>query len=249
MRDVSKNANNAEHDNSLRSAFDAALDIRISGRLVFASIAWFMPFGGLELSHSRIRSPRPRHRVAILSDRSSNPALASERRHVGREPPMGTEDQNWAKALDELRDAPVKQRSGVSLKSKIIAALDEILAFRRKGYSDADILDILKRNGVVTTIGTLRHYVGVAKRARQVPSNAKPSKRRTAKAEAKTRVKADESQTSAPRDVASAPEEISKQTIVAPRSKFPVSQPSKPARRKVKSAAEVLGHRLDETEL
>jgi hypothetical protein len=161
---------------------------------------------------------------------------------------MANEDQNWTKALDELRNAPAKEGRNASLRTKISASIDDILAFRSKGYSDSDILEILKRNGVVTTIGTLRHYIGVAKRTQKeasVPRRTTARKSAIAKDVRKAGEGVASAQSSGDSNGGVAPTEDASNRHSGTIS----SEAPKPAQQRGKTAAEVLGHRLDDSEL
>ncbi len=161
---------------------------------------------------------------------------------------MANEDQNWTKALDELRNAPAKEGGNASLRTKISASIEDILAFRSKGYSDTDILEILKRNGIVTTIGTLRHYIGVAKRAQKESSAPRRSPARKSVVVKDARRAGEEAastQSSGDGNGGMAPTEGATNRHSGTIS----SEAPKPARQRGKTAAEVLGHRLDDSEL
>jgi len=160
---------------------------------------------------------------------------------------MANDDVNWTKALDELRGAPVKSDVNVSLKQKILASLDDILAAREKGYSDADILEILRRNGVETTLGTLRHYIAAARKARSTavePLRATPPIKgaRGRHSEGEDRRKPSEPPMEPIRAQRPVGGTSSPAPSIAAAAQRPLRQLGKPAR-------EVLGHRLDDNEL
>lgn len=161
---------------------------------------------------------------------------------------MTNDDVNWTRALDELRNAPAKASPNVPLKTKIAASIDEILAFRSKGYSDDDILEILKRNGVVTTIGTLRHYIGIAKRAQKGAASQRRMKSSRSSDAKDTRIAAEaaaSTQSSSDGNDDEKPIESGSRRHASAIS----SEASKPLRQRGKTASEVLGHRLDDSEL
>lgn len=161
---------------------------------------------------------------------------------------MLNDDVNWTKVLDELRNAPVKAGLNANLKARIVASIDDILAFRNKGYSDIEIVEILKENGIVTTIGTLRNYIGVAKRAQKrtiSQRRAKPLNHAdTTEPRITVEATANTQSNSAANNEGNTIESGSRRPVSAISSEAP-----KPARQRGKPASEVLGHRLDDSEL
>lgn len=161
---------------------------------------------------------------------------------------MPNDDVNWTRVLDELRNAPVKAGPNANLKARIVASIDDILAFRNKGYNDIEIVEILKQNGIATTVGTLRNYIGVAKRAQKRTISQRRAKplNHADTTETRTTVEAaaNTQSNSAAIGAGKAIESGSRRPLSAISSEAP-----KPARQRGKPASEVLGHRLDDSKL
>jgi hypothetical protein len=129
-----------------------------------------------------------------------------------------------------LRSAPPKEgaRSRSPLKAAVAQLLPDLLAFRAKGYTGAELAEILRCNGFVIAVRTLNKYINEAR--------ARPAKRRkrtkaSVTARPKTTTAKSGSRTAdAARTIATSP------SILA-------TKPPTQARR---TAKDVLGHRFDD---
>ena len=77
--------------------------------------------------------------------------------------------------------APGKRRG--TLKETITALLPDLIGLRERGFSDAEIVDLLAKKGIKTTAGTLRQYLSEL-RAQQGGGGEKRPKKGTAKRDA-----------------------------------------------------------------
>ncbi len=85
-----------------------------------------------------------------------------------------------------LRSAPRKKgaRSRSPLKAAVAQLLPDLLAFRAKGYTSAELAEIMRSNGFVIAAGTLNKYIN---EARASPVNRRKKKMASvAAAESKT---------------------------------------------------------------
>ncbi|RTL80172.1 MAG: hypothetical protein EKK29_19905 [Hyphomicrobiales bacterium] len=167
---------------------------------------------------------------------------------------------NWAQALADLREAPVKPPGAKSLRQAIDDAIDDVISCRARGHTDSDILAIFARNGIQMSLHTFRQYVRQARRAKtQQVSEGKSKAERVSNAQgpdirggAQMRKGEDsrEADTTRPEprvaqrvDAPVAPPTISGARDAA----APISQAvAKPEKQTGKTAAEVLGHRFNE---
>jgi hypothetical protein len=169
-------------------------------------------------------------------------------------------DANWTQALADLREAPVKQVGGRSLRQAIFEAIDDVISCRERGHTDSDIVAIFARNGIQISLHTFRQYVRQARRAKE--EQALGGKRKVARA---TRPQTPDTPTdiggaeggqplatNATAVVAFAPASLDTPApppaiSPAPANAGAISQmASKPSRQTGKTAAEVLGHRFNE---
>jgi hypothetical protein len=132
-----------------------------------------------------------------------------------------------------LRSAPrkVEGRSRSPLKAAVAQLLPDLLAFRAKGYSDAELAGVMRESGFVIAASTLRKYINEAR--------ARSPKARRRKAEkvapARTSSKAITVESGARTvDVA--------RTVAALPSLFT----TKPLAQNRRAAKDVLGHRFDD---
>lgn len=169
-------------------------------------------------------------------------------------------DANWAQALADLRDAPIKPPGAKSLKQAIEDAIDDIISCRERGHTDSDIVTIFARNGIHMSLHTFRQYVRQARRAKTEQAlGGKRKPVRATKAESRD-MRGDppatkgEDAREASTIKTEAPEAQSLEMPAAPPTILradgagaPISQTvSKPLRQTGKTAAEVLGHRFNE---
>ncbi len=169
-------------------------------------------------------------------------------------------EANWAQALADLREAPIKPRGAKSLRQAIEDAIDDVISCRERGHTDSDILAIFARNGIQMSLHTFRQYVRQARRAKaQQASRGKSKAERVSHAQNADvhrdaqMIKAEGSR-EADATRPEAPVEQCVDTPVAPPaltraqdSAAPISQTlAKPLRQTGKTAAEVLGHRFNE---
>lgn len=128
-----------------------------------------------------------------------------------------------------LRSAPPKRRGPAhgSLKAAVMQLLPDLLAFRAKGYSDAELADIMRDNGFRIAASTLKKYIGSAR-----TESGKARKKKPAPVKSKARIYKP--------NPANGPEGERS----AGRPSLPAPKPSAPNRKAV--AKDVLGHRFDE---
>jgi hypothetical protein len=137
-----------------------------------------------------------------------------------------------------LRSAPPKKggRSRSPLKSAVLQLLPDLLAFRAKGYSDADLADVMQDNGFVIAASTLKKYLREA-RAGSGKTRKSPS--------AKTRKKK-----TTPIQTRSAPIAVKSRSRTTNAVKKMATPPSllatKPLAQNRRAAKDVLGHRFDD---
>ncbi|PPD10216.1 MAG: hypothetical protein CTY36_00545 [Methylocystis sp.] len=130
-----------------------------------------------------------------------------------------------------LRSAPPKKgaRSRSPLKAAVAQLLPDLLAFRAKGYTSAELAEIMRGNGFVIAARTLNKYISEA-RARPA-SRRKKKMASVAAAESKTTtVKSGSRTADAARTMATPP------SLLA----------TKPPAQARKAARDVLGHRFDD---
>jgi len=129
-----------------------------------------------------------------------------------------------------LRSAPPKKgaRSPSPLKAAVAQLLPDLLAFRAKGYTSAELSEIMRRNGFVIAARTLNKYINEA-RAR--PANRRKKKMASVAAKSKTTTVKSGSRTA---DVA--------RTMAT----APLLLATKPPAQARKAAKDVLGHRFDD---
>ena len=128
-----------------------------------------------------------------------------------------------------LRSAPRKKgaRSRSPLKAAVVQLLPDLLAFRAKGYTGAELAEIMRNNGFIIAAGTLNRYINEA-RGR---SGARKNKAAPAAAESKaTKVKSGSRTADAAR------------TMATPLSLLATKPPPQSRR----AAKDVLGHRFDD---
>ncbi len=169
-------------------------------------------------------------------------------------------EANWAQALADLREAPIKPRGAKSLRQAIEDAIDDVISCRERGHTDSDILAIFARNGIQMSLHTFRQYVRQARRAKpqqasggrgeaarasnahspDISSHAQTAKAENSREANATRPEAPVAQRG---DTPLAPPAILRTQDVP----APISQAvTKPPRQTGKTAAEVLGHRFNE---
>ena len=132
-----------------------------------------------------------------------------------------------------LRAAP-KKRARVSrspLKAAVAQLLPDLLAFRAKGYSGAELAEVMREHGFVISARTLTKYLAEL-RAR--PRKTLKKRAAAAKTEPKT--------TAALTD---APKPSARNAIAAPPARFA----AKPIALQRRNAKEVLGHRFDDDDV
>lgn len=129
-----------------------------------------------------------------------------------------------------LRSAPRKKsaRSRSPLKAAVAKLLPDLLAFRAKGYSGAELAEIMRDNGFVISVGTLNKYVA---EARTRSGNKRKKKTVTTALRAKTTAAESEARSS---DAA--------KTIVV----HPSLLATKTSTQNRRTAKDVLGHRFDD---
>ncbi|RTL79632.1 MAG: hypothetical protein EKK29_20440 [Hyphomicrobiales bacterium] len=169
-------------------------------------------------------------------------------------------DANWAQALADLREAPVKPPGAKSLRQAIEAAIDDVISCRERGHTDSDIIAIFARNEVHISLHTFRQYVRQALRAKAQQASGENSKAGRVSNAQRPDIHGDapitkaEGSREADATRPEAPVEQCVDTPVAPPAisraqdaLAPISQAvAKPLRQTGKTAAEVLGHRFNE---
>lgn len=129
-----------------------------------------------------------------------------------------------------LRSAPQKKRTHARspLKAAIAQLLPDLIAFRAKGYSGADLAEIMRDHGFVVSVRTLNKYVNEAR-----TRSGEKRKKKAAPAALGPTTAAVDSEAKA-NDAA--------KTIVVPPSLLATKAPTRSRR----VAKEVLGHRFDD---
>jgi len=169
-------------------------------------------------------------------------------------------EANWAQALADLREAPVKPPGAKSLRQAIEDAIDDVMSCRERGHTDSDILAIFARNGIQMSLHTFRQYVRQARRTKaQQASGGRGKPARASNAHSPdifSHAQTTKAENSREAD-ATRPEPPVAQCVDAPvapptrshahTAAAPISQAvAKPLRQTGKTAAEVLGHRFNE---
>jgi hypothetical protein len=145
-----------------------------------------------------------------------------------------------------LRSAPPKDqsRSRSPLRAAVLQLLPDLLAFRAKGYSDAELADVMQDNGFFIAASTLKTYIGEAR-----AGAAKVGKRPPAKAGKKTTAKTRKKKT-ASAGARSAPITVKSGSRGRNTQKKTPTPPSllatKPLMQNGRTAKDVLGHRFDD---
>ncbi|MFY9656026.1 MAG: hypothetical protein WAK01_05485 [Methylocystis sp.] len=131
-----------------------------------------------------------------------------------------------------LRAAPRKVggRSRSPLKAAVAQLLPDLLAFRAKGYSDAELAGVMRESGFVIAAGTLKKYITEA-RGRS-PKARKRKREKIAPADA----------TSKAITVESGSRTIDAKTVAPLPSRFATT----PLAQNRRAAKDVLGHRFDD---
>jgi len=137
-----------------------------------------------------------------------------------------TRDHTVSAVRMALRSAPVKPSvpSPDSLKAAVAELLPDLLAFRRKGYTDGELALFLHDNGLQIAVSTLRKYIGATRPRSRKPRRAKPAS------------PAHKASVAKPSPVATKPDPPPKPSLRLPRG-------PQPQRRLAK---DVLGHRFDD---
>jgi len=132
-----------------------------------------------------------------------------------------------------LRSAPRKAagRSRSPLRAAVAQLLRDLLAFRTKGYSDAELAGVMRENGFVIAASTLKKYINEARGRSPKTRKGKAEKLAPARTSSKPITVESGSGTV---DVA--------RTVAA----LPSLYAAKPLAQNRKAAKDVLGHRFDD---
>lgn len=125
-----------------------------------------------------------------------------------------------------LRSAPPKEEGRLrgSLKAAVTQVLPDLLAFRAKGYNDAELASIMRDHGFVIAARTLKNYIN---EARAHSSHARKKKAGTA---TKSKTATSKSGAKATQPMALRPSQLATKPLAQPR----------------RAAKDVLGHRFDD---
>ena len=89
-------------------------------------------------------------------------------------PPPGADFDALSAALKQARETAPREprrRHGV-IRAAVIANIDDLLALRDAGYSDAEIADIFRDKGFKVAGGTLKSYINAERAAKLGPQRA-----------------------------------------------------------------------------
>ena len=147
---------------------------------------------------------------------------------VANKPP----DDRVSALRSALRSAPRKVggRSRSPLRAAVAQLLPDLLAFRAKGYSDAELASVMRDNGFVIAASTLRKYLNEAR-----GRSGKARKKKESVAPARTLSKAI--------TVESGSRTVDVARTVAT---LPSLFATKPLAQNRRAAKDVLGHRFDD---
>lgn len=128
-----------------------------------------------------------------------------------------------------LRSAPPKEEGRLrgSLKAAVTQVLPDLLAFRAKGYNDAELAAIMRDHGFVIAARTLKNYIN---EARAHSSLARKKKAATATKSMTATSKSGARAGHATQPMALRPSQLATKPLAQPR----------------RAAKDVLGHRFDD---